>query len=142
MIPKHSVGQANEDCYDGWRWLRNQGYEPDQIVLAGDLAGGSLALALAARLLAEGEEPDAMVAMPPLMQLEVDRKHAHPNIRSDAMFPPKAFDALVKLIAKAARVEEAAHGPRFGQPGSAQNAMCTPFSRSGPGVGDRHRCRR
>ena len=101
-IPKHSVGQANEDCYDGWRWLRNQGYEPDQIVLAGDSAGGYLALALAERLLAEGEEPAALVSMSPLMQLEMDPKQAHPNIRSDAMFPPKAFDALVKLIAKAA----------------------------------------
>ncbi len=102
MIPKHSVGQANEDCYDGWRWLRNQGYEPDQIVLAGDSAGGYLALALAERLLAEDEEPAALVVMSPLMQLEMDPKQAHPNIGSDAMFPPKAFDALVKLIAKAA----------------------------------------
>ena len=57
MIPKHSVVQAIEDCYDGWRWLRNQGYEPDQIVLDGDSAGGYLALALAERLLAEREEP-------------------------------------------------------------------------------------
>jgi acetyl esterase/lipase len=102
MIPKHSVGQAIEDCYEGWRWLRNQGYEPDQIVLAGDSAGGYLALALAERLLAEGEEPAALVSMSPLTQLEMDPKQAHPNIRSDALFPPKAFDALVKLIAKAA----------------------------------------
>ena len=76
MIPKHSVVQAIEDCYDGWRWLRNQGYEPDQIVLDGDSAGGYLALALAERLLAEGEEPAALVSMSPLMQLEMDPKQA------------------------------------------------------------------
>src|SRR5271167_2529990 len=102
MIPKHSVGQAIEDCYDGWRWLRNQGYEPDQIVLAGDSAGGYLALALAERLLAEGEEPAALVSMSPLMQLDSEPKKAHANIRSDAMFPPKAFDALLELIERAA----------------------------------------
>src|ERR1700739_200489 len=25
-VPKHSVGEAIDDCYDGWRWLRGQGY--------------------------------------------------------------------------------------------------------------------
>jgi acetyl esterase/lipase len=102
MIPKHTVGDAVQDCYDGYRWLRGQGYEPDQIVLAGDSAGGYLALALAERLLAQGEEPAALVSMSPLMELAKEAKQAHPNIRTDAMFPPKAFDALVDLIAKAA----------------------------------------
>lgn len=102
MIPKHTVGQAIEDCYDGWRWLRTLGYRPNQIVLAGDSAGGYLALALAERLLGEGEEPAALVSMSPLMQLKVTPRKVHPNIRSDAMFPPPAFDALIRLIAKAA----------------------------------------
>jgi acetyl esterase/lipase len=102
MIPKHSVGEAIEDCYDGWRWLRGRGYAPDQIVLAGDSAGGYLALALAERLLAEGEEPAALVSMSPLMQLAAGPKLTHPNTRTDAMFPPKGFEALVTLIDKAA----------------------------------------
>ena len=102
LIPKHSVGQAIDDCHDGYRWLRLRGYEPDQIVLAGDSAGGYLALALAQRLQAEGEKPAALVAISPLLQLEKDPKCAHPNIHSDAMFPPKAFDALVALVARAA----------------------------------------
>ncbi len=102
LIPKHSVGQAIDDCYDGYQWLRLRGYEPDQIVLAGDSAGGYLALALAQRLQAEGETPAALVAISPLLQLEKDAKCAHPNIQTDAMFPPKAFEALVALVARAA----------------------------------------
>ena len=102
LIPKHSVGQAVDDCYDGYQWLRLRGYEPDQIVLAGDSAGGYLSMALAQRLQAEGETPAAMVAISPLLQLEKDPKLAHPNIYTDAMFPPKAFDALVALVARAA----------------------------------------
>jgi acetyl esterase/lipase len=102
MIPKHSLGEAVEDCYDGWRWLRGQGYKPEQIALAGDSAGGYLALALAERLLDECEAPAALVSMSPLMQLDMQPKQAHPNSRSDAMFPPNAFEALVKLITKAA----------------------------------------
>lgn len=102
LIPKHTVGKAIDDCYDGYQWLRLRGYEPHQIVLAGDSAGGYLALALAQRLQAEGETPAALVAISPLLQLEKESKCAHPNIHSDAMFPPKAFDALVALVARAA----------------------------------------
>lgn len=102
MIPKHTIGQAIDDCYDGYMWLRELGYGPDQIVLGGDSAGGYLALALAERLLDEGEEPAAMVSLSPLMHLEMHHKQNHPNIRTDAMFPPKAFDALVEIIARAA----------------------------------------
>jgi acetyl esterase/lipase len=73
LLPKHSVGMALDDCHDAYRWLRERGFEPDQIVLAGDSAGGYLALAL-----------------------------AQPNIKSDAMFSANAFDALGALVASAA----------------------------------------
>ena len=102
MIPKHSVGLALDDCYDAYRWLRLKGYDPDQIVLAGDSAGGYLALALAERLQHEGEEPAAMVAMSPLFEIDNETRANHPNIRTDAMFPPKAFHALVELVEEAA----------------------------------------
>lgn len=102
LIPQHSIGMALEDSYDGYRWLRLRGYEPEQIVLAGDSAGGYLALALAQRLQDEDEEPAALVAISPLLELAKESKQAHPNIRVDAMFPAGAFDALVALVASAA----------------------------------------
>jgi acetyl esterase/lipase len=99
MIPKHTVGMALDDCYDAYQWLRLKGYAPDQIVLAGDSAGGYLALALAERLQHEGEEvPAAMVALSPLFEIDNETRANHPNIRSDAMFPPRAFSALVDLV--------------------------------------------
>lgn len=102
LIPKHTVGMALDDCYDAYRWLRLRGYEPDQIVLAGDSAGGYLALALAQRLQDDDEEPAALVAISPLLHLAKKPKPPPPNINSDAMFPAKAFDALIALIACAA----------------------------------------
>ncbi|OBI47555.1 esterase [Mycobacterium kyorinense] len=102
LIPKHSVGMALDDCMDAYRWLRLRGYDPEQIVLAGDSAGGYLALALAQRLQDEHEEPAALVAISPLLQLAKEPKQAHPNIKVDAMFPARAFDALIALVAKAA----------------------------------------
>ena len=103
LIPKHSVGQALDDCHDAYRWLRLRGYQPDQIVVAGDSAGGYLALALAQRLQQVHEEPAALVAISPLLELAKQPKQSHPNIKTDAMFPAKAFDALFTLVAKAAR---------------------------------------
>ncbi|MCV6985188.1 alpha/beta hydrolase [Mycobacterium shinjukuense] len=102
LLPKHSIGMALDDSHDGYRWLRLLGYDPEQIVLAGDSAGGYLALALAQRLQDEGEEPAALVAISPLLQLAKKGKQAHPNIKTDAMFPSKAFDALDVLVASAA----------------------------------------
>ena len=108
MVPKHSVGTALEDCYDAYKWLRETGYEPDQIVLAGDSAGGYLSLALAERLQVEGingyvgESPAAIATMSPLFELDNEARADHPNVRSDVMFPHKAFHALVELIGEAA----------------------------------------
>jgi acetyl esterase/lipase len=102
LIPKHSVGMALDDCHDAYRWLRLRGYQPEQIVLAGDSAGGYLALALAQRLQQAHEEPAALVAISPLLQLAKEPKQSHHNIKTDAMFPSKAFDALIALVAKAA----------------------------------------
>jgi acetyl esterase/lipase len=102
LLPKHSVGMALQDCHDAYQWVRLHGYNPDQVVLAGDSAGGYLALALAQRLQEEGDEPAALVAISPLLQLAKEHKQAHPNIKTDAMFPAKAFDALIELVASAA----------------------------------------
>ena len=103
MIPKHSIGEAIDDCYDAYRWLRLKGYEPSQIVLAGDSAGGYLSLALAERLNLEGELPAALVTMSPLFEIDNESRALHPNAHSDAMFPSKAFDMLVDFIERAAK---------------------------------------
>jgi acetyl esterase/lipase len=105
MIPRHSVGMALADCHDAYKWLRLKGYDPEQIVLAGDSAGGYLALALAEKLQQEGlagESPAAIVTLSPLFEIDNEARANHPNIHSDAMFPPKAFTALVDLVEAAA----------------------------------------
>lgn len=103
MIPKHSIGQAVDDCQDAYKWLRLKGYEPEQIVLAGDSAGGYLSLALAERLQMEGELPAAVVTMSPLFEIDNEHRAQHPNVHSDAMFPAKAFHALVDLVEESAK---------------------------------------
>ncbi|AHC26989.1 MULTISPECIES: alpha/beta hydrolase [Mycobacteriaceae] len=104
MIPKHSIASAIDDCYDAYKWLRLTGYDPANIVLAGDSAGGYLALALAQRLQAEGTEvPAAVVTMSPLFEINSDSRAQHPNSRTDAMFPPRAIEALGAIVEESAK---------------------------------------
>jgi acetyl esterase/lipase len=106
-LPKHSIYQAINDAYDGYWWLRQRGYRPDQIVLAGDSAGGYLVLSLAQRLLECGEQPAALVAMSPLLQLATHGRTTQPYGGSDAMFAPRAFDTFHALITRAAARRDA-----------------------------------
>jgi acetyl esterase/lipase len=69
--------------------LRRKGYQPDQIVLAGDSAGGYLALALAQRLLECAEQPAALVAMSLLLQLATQPKTTHPTPARMRCFRPE-----------------------------------------------------
>src|SRR5690348_7738845 len=42
-LPSHQISDAIEDGLCGLRWLRDRGYDGDQLVVAGDSAGGYLA---------------------------------------------------------------------------------------------------
>src|SRR5262249_43719435 len=111
LLPKHSVGMALDDCHDAYQWVRLRGYEPDQIVLAGDSAGGYLALAPRERREGEGEDPAGLVPISPLLQIAKECKQAHPNTKTDAIFPAKAFDALIELVASAAEMNKVDGNP-------------------------------
>ncbi|KZS83669.1 esterase [Mycobacterium persicum] len=102
LLPEHSIAMALDDCHDAYRWLRATGYRSQEIVLAGDSAGGYLALALAQRLQQDDEKPAALVAMSPLLQLAKGPKQSHPNIRTDAVLTAKAFDALSAFVGRSA----------------------------------------
>ncbi|CAM4447403.1 Carboxylesterase LipF [Mycobacterium basiliense] len=102
LLPKHSIAMAVDDCHDAYRWLRAHGFNPDQIVLAGDSAGGYLALTLAQRLQRQNERPAALVAISPLLQLASRPKLWHLNNGVDTMFSARAFDALREVAAGAA----------------------------------------
>ena len=45
LLPQHPFPAALEDAVLAYRWLLEQGYAPDNIIIAGDSAGGGLALA-------------------------------------------------------------------------------------------------
>jgi epsilon-lactone hydrolase len=55
LAPEHPFPAGLEDVLTSYRWLISQGYEPDKIAIAGDSAGGGLALATLISLRDAGE---------------------------------------------------------------------------------------
>jgi len=63
LAPEHKRDVALEDVYLAWQGLLDLGYAPDQIAVAGDSAGGNLALALALRLREQDQVQPASVSL-------------------------------------------------------------------------------
>lgn len=55
LAPEHRFPAALDDAVAAWQWLRAQGADASQLALAGDSAGGGLALALMLALKAQGQ---------------------------------------------------------------------------------------
>lgn len=104
MLPRYGLPEAIDDAVAGLRWLREQGYSPDRIVIAGDSAGGYLALATALQLSARGETPAAgIAAISPLTDLDPASKLAHRNAGRCAMFTGPALAAFAKYLHRCER---------------------------------------
>jgi acetyl esterase/lipase len=55
LAPEYRYPAALDDALTAWQWLRSQGVPASQVALAGDSAGGGLALSLLLALQARGE---------------------------------------------------------------------------------------
>ncbi|TCJ95267.1 alpha/beta hydrolase [Nocardia alba] len=72
LAPEHPFPAAHEDALRGYRWLLARGHRPEDIVVAGDSAGGHLALALAGELTRRGlPQPAGLVLFSPLADLSM-----------------------------------------------------------------------
>ncbi|UCC45032.1 MAG: alpha/beta hydrolase [Candidatus Zixiibacteriota bacterium] len=90
LAPEHDHPAAVEDVVSAYRWLLENGYSPRNIVIAGDSAGGGLAVAALVSLRDAGEQlPAAAVCMSPWTDLEgtgesiTSLAHKDPFLTSD-----------------------------------------------------------
>ncbi len=63
LAPHYPYPAQLEDALRAYRYLLNQGFSPRKIAFVGESAGGNLALALALRLRAEGEDMPGAIAL-------------------------------------------------------------------------------
>lgn len=86
LAPEHPFPAAPEDIENAYDWLLAQGWTPDQVVVAGDSAGGHLALDLCLRLVREGRQlPAGMVLLSPLADVTCDLMAEREKAIPDAM---------------------------------------------------------
>lgn len=71
LAPEHPFPAAVDDATAAYRWLLDSGASPEGIVIAGDSAGGGLALATAIALRDDGVAlPGALVCISPWIDME------------------------------------------------------------------------
>ncbi|MFP5069785.1 alpha/beta hydrolase fold domain-containing protein [Pseudonocardia nantongensis] len=96
LAPEHPFPAGLDDALAAWRALRAAGHPARRIALAGDSAGGGLALALLLRLRAEGEDlPGAIGLISPWVDLSCTADALSRNAASDAMLDPAWLAAAV-----------------------------------------------
>jgi monoterpene epsilon-lactone hydrolase len=84
LAPENPFPAALEDSLKAYRWLISQGYPPTEIALAGDSAGGGLALSMLISLRNEGEElPACAVCLSPWTDLTLSGDSIKGNAKAD-----------------------------------------------------------
>lgn len=98
MIPAVPFEREVEDCVAAYRWLlEDRGIDPAHIVIMGDSAGGHLTFATALRARDEGlPMPAALVALSPMLDMDLTSKLAHANMSLDPSDPGALLERLVE----------------------------------------------
>ncbi len=96
LAPEHCFPAGPDDCIATYRWLLAQGYDPKRIVIAGDSAGGNLALVTAMRIRDENlPAPACVVMLSPATDLGGASASLSYNRDSDPMLIPEALQIVV-----------------------------------------------
>ena len=87
VAPEHPFPAALEDAIASYQWLLDAGYYGEQIILAGDSAGGGLAMALCMYLKDHNKPmPRGIVAMSPWTDLTASGESYETNFTKDVLF--------------------------------------------------------
>ncbi|MCS7050837.1 MAG: alpha/beta hydrolase [Thermomicrobium sp.] len=90
LAPRFPWPAALDDCLEAYRWLLRQGFAPQRIVVAGDSAGGNLAIVLSMALRDAGEPlPAAVACLSPVGDLAAREGGSGPV--GDAVLHPRAI---------------------------------------------------
>ncbi|MGX1778627.1 alpha/beta hydrolase [Nocardia brasiliensis] len=96
LAPEHRFPAAADDVQAGYQWLLESGFRPEEVVVAGDSAGGHLILDLLfENARADVGQPAAAVLFSPLLDPTFTLAAAQEQQRRDPMITAKSARALV-----------------------------------------------
>ena len=107
LVPEHPFPAAFDDAVASYDALVAKGYHPANIVLAGDSAGGGLALALLSHLCRRGTPPAGALVYSPLTDLTFSGASLVTNSARDQVLPANRMTEMRGHILGGARPGEA-----------------------------------
>jgi epsilon-lactone hydrolase len=113
LAPEHPFPAAVDDAVAGYQWLLAKGVPSRKIALAGDSAGGGLAMATILRLRRTGQPlPACAVCFSPWVDLTGAAKYV--NSASSSMFQDTDIAAFALLYLHGASAQNPEASPAFG----------------------------
>ncbi|GEE03043.1 hypothetical protein nbrc107696_34890 [Gordonia spumicola] len=107
LAPEHRFPAAADDVDAAWQWMLDRGYEPENLIVAGDSAGGHLTGAFVLNRAADGEPgPAAAVLLSPVVDLTFGLSAQQERRRRDPMITAAAARRLVDLYTRDADLSD------------------------------------
>ena len=114
LAPEHPFPAAVEDAVAAYGWLLSQGYAPGKVVVAGDSAGGNLALALLVYLRDRRRPlPAAAVCLSPNPDLTYSSESWVFNSKKDVMIDARKERQAVEIYLRGADPRSPLASPYF-----------------------------
>lgn len=115
LAPEDHFPAAVEDALAGYRWLASLGIDPNRMSVAGDSAGGGLALALVMRLRDLGESlPACVVCMSPWTDMTGSGPSIVGNSERDPLFRAEDIGRYASAYLGSHSREDPLASPLFG----------------------------
>ena len=115
LAPEHPFPAAIQDTVTAWHWLTTTGrIDPADVILAGDSAGGGLALALMQTLRDQGQAlPAGAVLISPFLDLTVSGASITERAQLDPIFTPDMIRRFATVYLNGADPREPTASPLF-----------------------------
>ncbi len=115
LAPEHPHPAPLEDCVKAYHWLLSKGYKPENIIIAGDSAGGSLTLTTLLKLRDEGSSlPLGAVAMSPQTDHTTLSRSIYENAKSDPLLSNSGHFWFTQAFLAGADPKDPLASPLFG----------------------------
>ena len=115
LAPEHPFPAAVEDCYAAWNFLLSSGIDPGRVVIAGDSAGGNLAVVTAMRARDEGlPQVAGLVLMSPVLDWTFSGASIQRNEGIDPLLRASTIDSLIRYYGLGVDPRDPRLSPLFG----------------------------
>lgn len=115
LAPEHPYPAATQDAMKVWNYLMLLGYGARDIIVAGDSAGGNLALSLTLKLKSEKRLlPRGLVLMSPWTDLTSSGKSHHTRAEIDPVLNAVYLEEMIHNYAKGQDLKNPLISPLFG----------------------------